>query len=94
MFSLPFMVLLIEPDNDAAQIARAIKAALVLAGHNEKTAASEMGLSISQVSRLIASGTLDRKFRKLGPEFARNLLPLLAEVYGVEPVRYEARRTA
>ena len=79
---------------DVEPIARAIRAALALSGHNQKSAAATMCLSESQLCRLIASGNITPHYRRLGVEFWRVLFLVLADVVGVELVPSRARRTA
>lgn len=72
MFTLPLLVpvMTVAYTHDECAIqAREIRAALALCGHNQKTAAAVMGLSESQVCRLIQSGTVTPVFRRLGPQF-------------------------
>ena len=99
LFPLPFILQVSSPSGlltheEVEPIARAIRAALDMTGHNQKTAAAAMGISESQTCRLIQSGNISPHFRRLGPDFWRCLFVNLGEVVGVETSPFSIRRTA
>jgi hypothetical protein len=95
MFTLPFVFTVphtvVVPDAVITRRAAAIRAAIAALGHSQKTAADVMRCAESQLSRLIASGSVDARFDLLTPDFVALVGTILAASRGVAPAQSDRK---